>query len=208
MFPNQLDRQLIELECSNDPVFEAEIHELLRQRDGMQTVIDAARRAIINDIDPSQYQEMEGSWPILRKVSREIYDKISKTQDSPRSYGGPGLSDLGQDFSGIITAIAPILGTLAGAGAAAYSAQQQKSTQQYIANEQLQANMAEIKAQEAMAAAQTAIANNQTQQAVSSVLPPVLAGPVAGVINAATADIGGGLQLWELVLLGWFLTKN
>jgi hypothetical protein len=207
MFPNQLDRQLIELECAHDPNFEVEVVELLQQVDGLATIIDSARKAIINDIHPGYYPEMEASWPMLRNVARDIYDKISKTQATPRSYGSPGLSDLGQDFSGIITAIAPILGTLASAGASAYAANQQKAAQQEIAQEQLQANMAEIKAQEAMAAAQTAIANNQTQQAVSSVLPPVLATPIAGVINAATAPVFG-IPVWTLGLLAWFLSKK
>ena len=207
-FPSQVDRQLLELECSNDPAFEAELIELLQETDGLQYVIDAARKAIINDIDPRQYPEMAGSWPMLRNVARDIYDKISRTSSSPGTYGSPGLSDLGQDFSGIISAIAPILGTLAGAGASVYAAEQQRQAQQYVAQQQLQANMAEIKAQEAMASAQTAIANNQTQQAVSSILPSALATPVAGVINAVTAPVVGGVQLWQLGLLAWFLLKK
>ena len=210
-FPNQLDRQIIELECAHDPNFEAEIVELLQQPDGMTTIINSAQKAIINDIDPGTYPEMEGAWPMLRNIARDIYDKISRTSATPGTYGSPGgLSDLGQDFSGIITAIAPLLGTLAGAGASVYAAEQQRQAQQYVAQEQLQANMAEIKAQEAMAAAQTALANTQTQPAVSSVLPTALATPVAGVINAVTAPISPGspIQIWELALLAFFLMKK
>src|SRR6516162_633422 len=125
-FPNQLDRQIIELECAHDPNFEAEIVELLQQPDGMTTIINSAQKAIINDIDPGTYPEMEGAWPMLRNIARDIYDKISRTSATPGTYGSPGgLSDLGQDFSGIITAIAPLLGTLAGAGASVYAAEQQ-----------------------------------------------------------------------------------
>lgn len=209
-FPNPLDQQLLELECKNDPAFEAELAELLQETGGMQSVIDAAKKAIVNDIDPTQYPEMEGSWPMLRNVARDIYDAITAvpTPTQPRSYGTP-LSGLGQDLSGILTAVAPLLGTLASAGASVYAAKQQQEAQQYIAQQQLNANMAEIKAQEAMAAAQTAIANNQTTQAVSSVLPPVIAQPVAGAINALTAPVttGSGIQIWELLLGGYLFMK-
>lgn len=206
IFRSKNDRDLILLEAKNDPEFERQLSEALKLPDGEERVAISARKAVLNELSPDLYPEMAGTWPILRSVvlktidstKDSTYQKVVKIDPKPS-----GLGDLGQ-----FEILGPLISAVAGAGASIYGATLQSKTQKQIANEQLQANMQEIQAQEAMAAAQKAIANAQTTQAVQNVLPSALAVPVAGVINTMKTDIGGGLQLWEALLLGYFIVKE
>jgi hypothetical protein len=206
IFRSKDDRDLILLEARNDPEFERQLSEVLKLPDGEEQVAISARKAVLNELSPDLYPEVKGHWPILRSV---IQKSIAAVKDSTSKQivtinpNPKGLGELGQ-----FDILGPLISAVAGAGASIYSAKIQSSTQKQIANEQLQANMQEIQAQEAMAAAQKAIAGAQTTQAVQAVLPAVLAAPVAGVINTMQTDIGGGLQLWEALLVGYFIVKE
>lgn len=206
IFRSKDDRDLILLEAKNDPEFERQLAEVLKLPEGEELVSISARKAVLNELDPGLYPEMAGAWPILRSVARKAMESVgtstSKKVDKLAS-GQKGLGDLGQ-----FDILGPLITSIAGAGASIYGASVQSSTQKYIANEQLQANMQEIQAQQAMAAAKNAISNAQTTVAVQNVLPSALAAPVAGVINTLTSDIGGGVKVWEAMLLGYFLMKE
>lgn len=208
IFRSKDDRDLILLEAKNDPEFERQLSEVLKLPDGQERVALSARKAVLNELSPDLYPEMVGAWPILRSVILKAMDAVKSSTSQKIVTIDPslkGLGELGQfDFS----VLAPLISSIAGAGASIYSASVMSSTQKQIASEQLQANMQEIQAQEAMAAAQKAIANAQTTQAVQAVLPAALATPVAGVVNTMKTDLGGGIQLWEVLLLGYFLYKE
>ena len=206
IFRSKDDRDLILLEAKNDPEFERQLSEVLKLPDGEEQVTISARKAFLNELSPDLYPEMAGHWPILRTVVTKAMDAVKNSTSQKVVTIDPkpsGLGDLGQ-----FDILGPLISAVAGAGASIYSASVQSSTQKQIANEQLQANMQEIQAQEAMAAAQKAIANAQTTQAVQAVLPAALATPVAGAINALKADVGGGFQMWEVLLLGYFVVKE
>ena len=141
---------------------------------------------------------------VIGKISSSVATNISNVKKSSAS----GLGDLGQDFSAIMGIIAPLVNVVSGVGSSLYMAHLQAQTNQTIANDQLQASMAQIHAKEAMAQAQIAISNAQTVQAVGAVLPQSLAAPVAGVVNMMTSDIGGGVKLWEVCLLGFLFVKE
>ena len=212
VFPMQEDRDVIILEASGDPNFEAELAEALKLPDGPQQVVASAKKAVLHDLNPDLYPEMEGTWPILRSIISKVIGKISGSVSTNisniKSSSVNGLGDLGQDFSAIMSVVAPLVNAISSVGSSLYIAHLQAQTNQTIANDQLEANMAQIHAKEAMAQAQIAIANAQTEQAVQSVLPQSLAVPVAGVVNTLTADVGGGVKLWEALLLGYFIVKE
>jgi hypothetical protein len=206
IFRSKDDRDLILLEAKNDPEFERQLSEVLKLPDGEEQVAISARKAVLNELSPDLYPEVAGHWPILRSVVNKTMDAVKNSTAKKVVTINPkpsGLGELGQ-----FDILGPLISAVAGAGASIYSASVQSSTQKQIANQQLQANMQEIHAQEAMAAAQKAIANAQTTQAIQAVLPSALAAPVAGVINTMKTDIGGGLQLWEVLLLGYFVVKE
>lgn len=206
IFRSKDDRDLILLEAKNDPEFERQLSDVLKLPDGEELVAISARKAFLNELSPDLYPEMAGHWPILRSVVSKAMDTVKGSTSKRVVSINPKPSGLGE--FGQFEILGPLISSIAGAGASIYSAEVQSSTQKQIANQQLQANMQEIQAQEAMVAAQKAIANAQTTQAVQAVLPSVLAAPVAGVINTMKTDIGGGLQLWEALLLGYFIVKE
>jgi hypothetical protein len=206
IFRSKHDRDLILLEAKNDPEFERQLSEVLQLPDGEERVAISARKAFLNELSPDLYPEMAGSWPILRSVVSKAMESVKSSNSKKTITIDPkpsGLGELGQ-----FEILGPLISAVAGAGASIYSAHVQSVTQKQIANEQLQANMQEIQAQEAMAAAQKAIANAQMTQSVQAVLPAALATPVAGVINTMKTEIGGGVQLWEALLLGYFLFQD
>lgn len=212
IFPMQEDRDVIILEAKNDPNFEAQLEEALNTPDGPERIILSAKKSVLHDLNPDIYPEMEGTWPILRSIISKVISKVSGSVSSNisniKSSDVKGLGGLGQDFSAIMSVVAPLVNAISGVGSSLYIAHLQAQTQQTLANDQLQANMAQIHAREAMAQAQIAISNAQTEQAVQGVLPQGLAVPVAGVVNMMTSDIGGGVKLWEAILLGYFVIKE
>lgn len=208
IFRSKNDRELLLLEASNDIEFERQLSDVLTLPDGEERVVTSAHKAVLNELDPSLYPELAGAWPVLRSVIRKVMDRVGSSTVSKISTINPpakGLGDLGQ-----FEVLGPLISSIAGAGASIYSSEVQASAQKQIASQQLQANMQEIQAQEAMAAAQKAMANAQTTQAVQKVLPTPLAVPVAGAINALTAEVvsGSGIQIWEILLVGYFVFKE
>jgi hypothetical protein len=212
IFPMAEDRDVIILEAKNDPNFEAQLEEALNTPDGPERIALSAKKAVLHDLNPDLYPEMEGTWPVLRSIISKIIGKVSGSVESNisniKNSKSTGLGDLGQDIGAIMSIVAPLVNAIGSVGSSLYIAHLQAQTNQTIANDQLQANMAQIHAKEAMAQAQIAIANAQTEQAVQSVLPQGLAVPVAGVVNTLTADVGGGVKLWEALLLGFFIVKE
>jgi hypothetical protein len=234
VFDSPDDRRLIAAEAAADPAFARKLSAMLSLPDGEKRVVMYARKAVLNELNPASYVETRGQWPKLRKavslliselpraitdaVDRMPADKrgeaISKIEKTGDVAGILGLGDLGQ-----FEIIGQLIGVVAGAATSIYNAHLQTTTQKQIADMQLQANMAQIKAQEDMAQAQIAISNAQIAQAlkatlpapiasaaqsVISALPAALQGPVGSVISAISTDVGGGIPLW-LPALGIYL---
>jgi hypothetical protein len=234
VFDSPDDRRLIAAEAASDPAFARKLSAMLSLPDGEQRVVMYARKAVLNELNPASYPETRGQWPKLRSaVSKlivelpraitDIIDRmpvdqriaaISKIRETGDVAGVLGLGDLGQ-----WEIIGQLVGAVAGAATSVYNTRLQATTSKQIADMQLQANMAQIKAQEDMAQAQIAISNAQVAQALKatlpapiagaaqsaiSALPAVLQGPVSSVVAAISTDIGGGIPLW-LPALGIYL---
>lgn len=226
VFQSPDDRRLISAEASSDPAFARELSRMLSLPDGEKRVVDYAKKAVLNELNPGLYPETSRKWPKLRKavsllvseLPGAIVDSIDRLPLSERTAAlaalarGEGvvapisLGDLGQ-----FEIIGSLIGSIAGAAASIYNTKLQTSTARQIADMQLRANEQAIQAQTAEAQARTAIANAQVAQALqqtlpapvanaaSSViasLPPVIGGPVGTLVTALSTDIGGGIPIW------------
>lgn len=206
-FGSKANRDLIILEAKNDPEFERQLLKVLKLPDGEDRIVVSAHKAVLNELNPMLYPEMAGSWPILRSVILKVIERVGKsTSDDissiPKDYKQKGLGDFGQyDFLG------PLLNTIISTGSSLYGSYSQQSTARDLERMRLQANMEAVKAQEAMAAAQTAIAHAQTSQAINNYLPASIAGPAASVVEALTSDLGGGITVWEALIAAYFIFK-
>lgn len=234
VFDSPDDRRLISAEAAADPAFARKLSAMLSGPDGEKAVVMYARRAVLNELDPSLYPETRGQWPKLRsavsklivELPRAITDAIDRMPLEERtraleelskvkSVGEVlGLGDLGQ-----WEIIGSLVGAVAGAATSIYNTKLQTDTAKQIANMQLQANEQAIQAQIAQSNAQRAIANAQTAQALQQTLPPPIAtaaqnvisalpsaiqAPVSSIVGALSTDIGGGIPIW-MVGLGIYL---
>lgn len=236
VFDSPDDRTLIATEAAADPAFAKKITAMLSQPDGEKQVVMYARKAIINQLDPSSYPETKGQWPKLRSAVAKLSEEIPKAivdhvdslpldervaaLESIAAKGAAftaGLGELGQ-----LDIISSLIGTVVSAGVSVYNAQLVASTQQKIAANQLQANELAIQANEDMANAQTAIAKAQAAQAVQATLPAPAASavqqviealptsvqaPVAGLVTMLSTDVGGGIPLWLVGLVAYLVVK-
>jgi hypothetical protein len=238
VFDSPDDRRLIATEAASDPSFAKKISSMLAKPDGEKQVVMYARRAIINELNPSLYQETVGQWPKLRsavsklmiELPKAITSNIDQLPMDKRAQAIEALSSMGSSPSSIgigdlgqFDIIASLIGTLASATASVYSASIVSSTQKQIAADQLAANEQEIQAQEAAANAQTAVAKAQAAQAVQATLPAPAAGavqqviealptslqaPVANIVSMLSTDMGGGIPLWLVGVGVYLFAKN
>lgn len=234
IFDSPDDRRLIAAEAAANPVFARKLSAMLSEPDGERMVVMYARKAVLNELNPSIYPETRGQWPKLRaavsklivELPRAITDAIDRMpledrtraleeMSKARNIGEVlGLGDLGQ-----WEIIGQLVGAVAGAATSIYNTKLQNDTAKQIANMQLQANEQAIQAQIAQANAQKAIALAQTAQAlqqtlpapiasaaqnVISSLPEVIQKPVSSIVGVLSTDIGGGIPIW-MVGLGVYL---
>jgi hypothetical protein len=235
-FTSPDDRTLIATEASSDPAFAKKISAMLSRPDGEKRVVMYARKAIINELDPSSYPETRGQWPKLRsavdKLSKEIPKAIVDYVDSlpldQRVAALENIASKGASFTaglgelGQLDIIASLIGTVVSAGVSVYNAQVVSSTQQQIAAKQLAANEQAIQANESIANAQAAVAKANAAQAVQATLPAPAANavqqviealptslqaPVAGLVSLLSTDVGGGIPIWLVGLVVYMASK-
>lgn len=237
VFQSPDDRRLIAAEAAADPVFARKVSAMLSQPDGESQVVAYAKKAILNEMDPSLYPETSGQWPKLRAAASKLTTELPKVivdmvNQAPPEDRPAALQELsarcdevlfGMGELGQLEIIGQLIGAVASAGVSLYDAQLQSSTQKQIASMQLQANEQAIQAQEAEAAAQTAVAKAQAAQATQATLPPpaataiqntiealptALQAPVASIVTMLSTDIGGGIPLWLAGLTIYLITKK
>lgn len=180
IFGSDLDRELL-LEEARDPSFSKRLEATLDLPDGERRVARSALKAVLNELDPRIFPETRGTWKRLRSMVPELMETILK---EVRENGVPktlrGLGELGQ-----FEIIGSLVGSLAQAGAAVYTSYNQQKTQEYIAKQQLNAQMSQIQAQQSIARAQASMASAQASMnpvgsAVSSALDAIQT-PIAGI---------------------------
>lgn len=194
----EVDRNVVAAEASADPAFCARLSRVMKtDPNWVHTISDSAKKAIANELDPKKFPESHGMWPKLRELSRIMVAKITSTVSRSGSpevaakavSGLGGLGDLGQwDI------VASLVGAIGGAATSIYSAKLQTDTQKKIAQMQLDAQRAQITAQQNIAASQAAM------------------NPLSSVTNILTKDVAG-VPAWVILLgaggaLYFFLDKK
>jgi hypothetical protein len=211
------DRSMVLDEVTGNPTLCAWIVRIMKSDpDWTHRISQSAKESVVNEMDPSKFQESRGEWPKLRAKVRELLDHVHEnvlkevsgmTLDQKMSVvrriasGGKvsvpsvhGLGDLGQ-----WDVIGSLVGSLVSAGAGAYGAYTTTSAQQDIAKLQASSAMQSANAQIAIANANAAIAGAQAQIAnpISSAVSSLTSATVAGIpiIVPVLGVIGVGLWL-------------
>jgi hypothetical protein len=225
VFDSPDDRHLIQVEAAADPAFAKKISAMLSRPDGEKQVVMYARKAIVNELNPSAYPETRGQWPKLREavsrlsteIPKAIVDHVDSLPLEDRVKALESISSRVESLTaslgelGQLDIIASLIGTVVNAGVSVYNAQVISSTQKKIANQQLQANELEIQQSQDIANAQAAVAKAKAAQAVQATLPAPAAtavqnviealptslqAPVAGLVSLLSTDVGGGIPAW------------
>lgn len=163
------DRQIVIEEANADPAFCQKLANLMATNaDWAHLVANAAKEAIVNELDPSRFGHRAGQWRMLRKRLHDLLKDVPGIVEKLERYRASGRTPgLGQwDI------IASLVGAVGGAASSIYGAQLTASTQQSIAKAQADA---------AVKAAQAQMATMAAQQAMQNPLSTIMTGNVGGI---------------------------
>ncbi len=193
------DRKILLDEVAGNPSFCAKVARCMATQPNWEHLIAAsAKEAIVNELDPSKFQNRKGMWPKLRARTQELVtsardsvraalssmsrqDKVSvarqlKAGGRVTSSSIAGLGGLGQwDI------IASLVGTVGKVGSDVYTANLMADTQEDIARIRANAAMNTIAAQESIARAQASMAAIQS--------------PVGAAVSTLTSSTVGGIPV-------------
>lgn len=199
------DRKVVEDEINGSPEFAKKIQRIL-DKGGPHAVAESAKRAFLNELDPKEYPETAGEWPILRESTRKLLVALPKAikevvDETPLEEKLKIVEKIGQgkklhftlqDFPvesvmglGQFEVIGSIVSAVAGAGSAVYGAKITADTQKAIAKIQAETQLKQLNVSMTLAKAQAAV-----QSAQVKIVDDIQTGKIpAGTGGAAT---GGG----------------
>lgn len=219
------EKQMIREELQENPRFKMLVDAARQTKNPRKALKLSAQRALVNEMDPKQYPESQGTWTKLRKKLRKgraalpgiIQKELGKlkTLEQKTAYlkamvaskeGAKkvNLADFDEALGGM--GFYDLIGSLASTAAGIYGSKLTADAQKDIAKIQAGAAMASVKAQTAIAEAQQAIAAARVAQAKEQKEAALVAREieaektaqkkVAGVI---TAEVGG-IPMWAIIL--------
>lgn len=217
LFTNHDQRQMIE-EMDANPKFGEKLTAMLHDREAVPLVMQSAKRAILNELNPREHPESKGEWLTLRKrfnvLVRELPGTIDKQVKAMTpaqrmavvkaiaKHGTPSLQ-LGATTPTTTAAPAPagdmwgsIIGGIAQAAGTIYAAKITTDAQKDVAKIQAQTQQQTLAMQQQMAQGQAAIDAARAAAAGGGV-PAMIPGPGGQMIpNPAAA--GGGFPIWTI----------
>lgn len=190
------DLKILLDEVSGNPSFCAKVSECMRTRpDWAKLISDSAKEAVVNELNPSRFQNRKGMWPKLRGKLNDFVGAASaaikrstssltleqktaalrELAKAPPASGSRLLGNLG------VAGIFDFLSSAVGAAGDLYTANLVNDTREDIARIQANAAMNTITAQQSIARAQAAMAAIQS--------------PVSAAISTFTTSTVGGVPV-------------
>lgn len=203
LFPNIDQRQMIE-EMDANPAFGKKLTAMLHDQNAVPLVMQSAKRAILNELNPKEHPESKGEWTTLRKRFNLLVNDIPAAVDKQIKSMSPAqkmavvkVIAQGGEIGLQLGAAAPvpaapaaggdmwgsIIGSIAQAAGSVYAAKITTDAQKDVAK--IAANTA------------TQTAAMQQQMAQSQLLIEAAKAKAAAVGSALTSDVGG-IPIWTI----------
>ena len=206
IFDSPDDRALILEEAKGDPVFARKLEKTFSLPDAEKKIAMSARKAVVNEFNPSLYPETRGLWKKLRATVQDLVRFTGETvrgsdfKDQIRRQAVRNLSGLGD--LGQWEIIGSIVGAVAGAASNIYTSNLQADTAKKIQQMQIDAQMQQIQVQQNIAKLQAAEAAQQAAVSPVSNVAKNVQSAVSNVTETLSQSVGG-VPLWA-ILIGLF----
>lgn len=217
LFGNHDQRQMIE-EMDANPKFGEKLTAMLHDRNAVPLVMQSAKRAILNELNPKEHPESRGEWLTLRKRFNVLVRDLPGTIDKQvkamtpgqrmavvkaiAQHGVPSLQLGATTPTPTAPAPAPagdmwgsIIGGIAQAAGTIYAAKITTDAQKDVAKIQATTQQQTLAMQQQMAQGQAAI---DAARAAAGGVPSMVMGPGGQMIPNPAASGSGSTLVWAI----------